>query len=141
MLWGSMGTVQLKPFSSNQIEKTQKKGTVQLNFSFQSLYNCEVRLFRRISVGPFPNNNLTCWSKGNLNSEEGNGPTKFFIHSPWLQYYKSTANEKFIWTVPLYWVTSNIFLMQRVEVGPFPMIQPMSSSKRRYNYFNKLNYY
>jgi hypothetical protein len=26
-----MGTVQLKPFSSNQIEKTQKKGTVQLN--------------------------------------------------------------------------------------------------------------
>jgi hypothetical protein len=26
--------------------------------SFQSLYKCEVRLFRRISVGPFPNNNF-----------------------------------------------------------------------------------
>ncbi len=98
---------------------TQKKGKVQLNFLFQSLHNCEVRLWRRILVGPFPNNvsthlyildkidiyciigngptlNLLYQEYVRSNSKEGNGPNKFLIHSTLFYSYEVLdVNEQF----------------------------------------------
>jgi len=117
----SMAMFYLNPFFIKKIfEVTQQMETVQSNFLFQSLHNGEVMLWRRILVGPFPNNisNTSSYSWWNRlidciigtgptltysypeyiwsDSEEGNGPNKFLIRSTCTVMKSCTVNEEFL---------------------------------------------